>query len=328
MLLGICYDQVNKTEEAIKSYSKFIDKVIDETDEKDEDLSPINQKNLIFVFCNRALDYCQIREFKKSLKDYSKALKLCENENQVREIKGMRSKCHKIFGNVDEAKEDLKESLTDVQHYNNGFEAVKEKNYKQAYEHFTNAIEQNTQNWNYYYGRSLCSKNLKKIEDCILDLKIAIKLNPDAVKALQLLVKMYIQIERFSKALKIYEKLIELEPTSTNYFSRANLLCEIEGKEEEALFDYKMAIEKDPTLYTAYFNRGLLYFQCKNYKKALKDFNVAIENDPENSNAFVDRGLCHYYMKNKEDAIKDFKKAKKLNPKNERAINILNDLKQ
>jgi Flp pilus assembly protein TadD len=323
MLLGICYDQVNKLDEAIECYTNFIEKV-----KELDDISPINQKNLIFVFCNRALDYCQKLDFKRSLKDYTKAIKLCDDEDQIRDIKGMRAKCHKIFGNEQEAKEDLKDSLSDIDHYNNGIEAVQLKQYKEAHEHFSNAIEQNSDNWNYFYGRSICLKNLDKLEDSILDLKCVLQLDPENLKALQILSKLYVSMDKYSKALKIYGKLIELEPTPQYYFARANLYCEIEGKEQEALEDYKNAIELEPTMFKAYFNRGLLYFQCKNYKKAIKDFNETISLNPSDANAYVDRGLSYFYLKNKTEAIEDFKKAKKLDPKNERAKNILKDLNQ
>jgi tetratricopeptide (TPR) repeat protein len=320
MALGVCYDKVNKVDQAIDVYTKFIECL-----EKDENVSEINKKNLIFVYCNRGLNFCQNNQFDQSLQDYTKAINMCQDESQIREIKAMRSKSHQLFGNEEKAIIDLRESLSDIEHYNNGIHAVQQKNYQIAFEHFTNAIATNSNNFNYFYGRSVCSKHLKNIDNAIEDLTVALNLNHESSKSLELLAKMYVEKGNYSIALKTYGNLIEISPTPNNYFLRGSLYSEIEGKEENSLDDYNRAIELDPKMIKARYNRGLLFLQTKEYQKALSDFEDCVEQDQDDSNTFVDRGLCKYYLKDKEGAIRDFNFAFNFDS-NERARKILKEL--
>eukprot|EP01080_Neovahlkampfia_damariscottae_P008366 gene8366-191_t len=321
MSIGVCYDKVNKPDEAINAYTKFIK----ETEkEEEEEMSSITRKNLIFVYCNRGLDFCQRNKFSESLDDYTNAIKLCKDEDQIREIKALRSKSHKLFGNEEKAKEDLKQSLSDIEHYNNGLELVQKKDYEKAHECFSNAIEMNSENLNYYFARSVCSKNLKKNDEAIEDLLIAMKIDSEVPKVLQSLGKLYREKGKLSNALKIFGKLIEVSPSSNAYFFRADILSEVDGKEEEALMDYTNAIKLDKNMFKAYYNRGLIYFHSKRYEKAIHDFDKAIEID-EDSNCYVDRGLSYYNLKDVDTAVKDFKKASKLGDQRGKAI--LRDLK-
>ena len=56
----------------------------------------------------------------------------------------------------------------------------------------------------------------------------------------------------------------------------------LDNKEyEKALKNFNKVIEIDPNNKMAYNNKGYLYEELKNYKKALENFNKVIEIDPK-----------------------------------------------
>ena len=64
-----------------------------------------------------------------------------------------------------------------------GNQAYSNKQYKEAINHYTNAIKLNPQEPSFYSNRGLCYYNLGQFMDCINDCDNAIRLNPNFTKA-------------------------------------------------------------------------------------------------------------------------------------------------
>jgi tetratricopeptide (TPR) repeat protein len=311
MLLGICYDKINMKTEAIEAYSKFIDCGVFDDD-----------NNLMYVYSNRALNYYQKYKYEQALADYTMALKYCKDDSLLRQIKSQRAKCHKAYGNIQQANQDLKDSYTDVDYYNNGVHAMNAKNYAKAYENFTQAILLKPNEFDYYFGRSVCAKNLGNLQDAIFDLVQTVSISPEK-KPLMMLAKLYISTKAYEKALEVHSRMLKLDPDDAQvYFERGNVLADME-KNNEAIENYTEALTLKPQMSVYYFNRGLVYFRSQDYKKALTDYTKSIQYDPENGGLYVDRGLCYYYLGMDNKAIEDFEYCLELDPGNERAQKVL-----
>eukprot|EP01080_Neovahlkampfia_damariscottae_P011033 gene11033-3739_t len=314
MLMGICYDKLNKKTEAIDSYSKFIDSGV---------ALKNDHHNLVFVYCNRALNYYQKYQYEQALSDYTNALKYATNEDHLRQIKMQRAKCHSAYGNIQQANQDLLDSYTHVDYYNNGVHAINDKKYSKGYDNFTQAINLQPSEYDYYTARAMCSKNLGNPHDAIFDLKKTLEIEPKQKRPLQMLGKLYVQTRSFEKAIEVYTTMAEYYPKNeTIYFERGNIYGDMK-KSDEAIENYTTALELNPEMSICYFNRALIYFKSENYKKALIDYNKAIQYDDENPTIYVDRGLCYYYLGMNEKAVTDFRFCLQLDPENSRAKEVL-----
>jgi tetratricopeptide (TPR) repeat protein len=146
----------------------------------------------------------------------------------------------------------------------------------------------------------------------------------------------------FSKAIKDFDKAIEIKPTGQIYYNRAysksmvkdfngavqdyDKTIELEYRIAEAYFergyckdqinrpvdaieDYTKAIEQNKEYADAYNNRAFIKLKQKDYKGAVKDFDKAIKIKPEFAGAYVNRGFSKKELGDKSGACKDWEKA-------------------
>ena len=118
----------------------------------------------------------------------------------------------------------------------------------------------------------------------------------------------------YQKALVVFDKAIELDPSfALAYNNRGWAHIEL-GQYELGIIDCTKAIEFDPSLALAYSNRGLAHVRLGQYEEAIADCNKAIELDPGLALAYSNRGLAYIELGQYEEAIADFDKAIELDP--------------
>ncbi len=90
-----------------------------------------------------------------------------------------------------------------------------------------------------------------------------------------------LNLNKPEKALKDFNRAIEIDPTRANGFvGRANTLSAM-GRYEESIKDYDIALEIDPNVANAYVNRGSAYSHLGQYKKAIADYEKGLALDPK-----------------------------------------------
>jgi tetratricopeptide (TPR) repeat protein len=130
----------------------------------------------------------------------------------------------------------------------------------------------------------------------------------------------YRHLQEFKKAIKDYNKAIEIKPDYTEaYNNRANSYFDLE-EFDKAISDYTSLIKFIPGNYYAYFNRANAYSQLFKYDSAVVDYTKAIELKPDFANAYYNRGNKYYGMSMYKEAIEDWKKVIKLDPAYESAL--------
>ncbi len=86
---------------------------------------------------------------------------------------------------------------------------------------------------------------------------------------------------RTEKALKDFNRAIEIDPTHQDgYLGRADTLNTM-GLYEESLKDYNKALEIKPTMAKAYVNRAIAFSHLGQFEKAIADYEKGLELDPE-----------------------------------------------
>lgn len=92
-----------------------------------------------------------------------------------------------------------------------GNEAYKNKDYSRAMGYYTQAINLNPNDANFYSNRALCSFNLGRFMECITDCDHAIRLNPTFVKAYKKKASACANLLKFSEAVQAMKSAINCE---------------------------------------------------------------------------------------------------------------------
>ena len=118
----------------------------------------------------------------------------------------------------------------------------------------------------------------------------------------------------YSKAIKYYNKAIELNPLLTVAYNNRGGAHHSEGKYHYAIEDFSIGIGLNRDDAKAYYNRGLAYCDNGQIKKALKDWKKAIELKPDYADAYQHLGITHAKQDKFECAIQYHNKAIELTP--------------
>ena len=100
------------------------------------------------------------------------------------------------------------------------------------------------------------------------------------------------------------------------------------GEYERAIKDYDKAIELNPKKSNYYYNRALAYSKQNDYDKAIRDLNQSIRLDPKFAAAYNNRGVAYERKGDYKRAIEDYDEAIRIDPKYERAIKNRDEAKK
>ena len=152
--------------------------------------------------------------------------------------------------------------------------------------------------------------------------KRTLRYAPDNNTLLNNLANAYRADGRYNKAIILFEKLLEGDP-SVGIYSNLGLTYHYIGQNEKAVTLFKKAIEVDSTFAAAYNNLGNAYICLENNKAAIDSYKQAIELEPEYVDVYYNLGIAYKNLGKSKKAIASFKKAVELNSKDTQAYNNL-----
>ncbi len=222
--------------------------------------------------------------------------------------------------------------------------------YDEAIKSYTDAINQNPQDYGNWYSRSVANKRAGKMLDAIDDLNKTLELNPEFTDVYKDLAEIYIQMknfkgaeEYFNKALKIdpknsyiwsaigvsyamrkqyetsieyFDKAIKFEPDSAAYWTNRAISKRYLGKLDAAVNDLNKALQLNPKFLLANQHLGDINMQTGKYADAAKAYTRAIDAKPGNAVLYHMRGDAYLRSENYQLAINDYDQSLMLNPKN------------
>jgi DNA-binding helix-hairpin-helix protein with protein kinase domain len=230
-------------------------------------------------------------------------------------------------------------------YYKQGHAAYQVRDYKQAVESFSKAIEEEPKFAKAFINRGNARYNLKDYEGALADYSTALQINPQEVKGFvnrgnaRYMLAEYsndpdreygLAIADFNKALKINVKEAEA------YIRRGIVLAQIAKYSGESLKDFKRAvadfteaIKLNASKAEAYFQRGSVYYQMaqyspdynQQYQLAIADFDQALLINTKLAKVYLKRGMVRYEMAqyggkeaetNNKKAVDDLQLAAKL----------------
>lgn len=124
----------------------------------------------------------------------------------------------------------------------------------------------------YYLLRSDAYLKLKNYEEAIKDYSEDIKLASNPLLGYKKRSIAYFELQDEENSINDFTKVIELKPTSNNYYYRGNAYFQFK-KYQNAIDDYTKAIELSPNSnYIYYGKRGDAYFELGKYQNAIDDW--------------------------------------------------------
>jgi tetratricopeptide (TPR) repeat protein/tRNA A-37 threonylcarbamoyl transferase component Bud32 len=124
----------------------------------------------------------------------------------------------------------------------------------------------------------------------------------------------YLQLDKYTVAITIGNKTIELDPNSTHGYNLKGSALYYSGSYDEAILCYDKAIEIDPKNSELYIGKGNALNAIDNYREAISCFDKAIDIDPTHNVAYHNKGVALNSLGNLREAISCFDKAIDIDP--------------
>jgi len=211
-------------------------------------------------------------------------------------------------------------NLSFADYYKQGHASYQVRDYEQAIEKFTKAIQKDPKYAKAYVNRGNSHYNLKEYDAAIADYNQAIHLSPSEIKAYVnrgnvrfLLAEYSSDPDRdYNLAIADFNSALRLNPGEVEaYVRRGVVRSQIAKYSGDSQQDYKKAIEDfnsalsmSPSRAEAYFQRGLVRYQIaqyssefeQEYKQAIDDFNQALRINSQLAKAYLKRGIVRYEL--------------------------------
>jgi tetratricopeptide (TPR) repeat protein len=207
-------------------------------------------------------------------------------------------------------------------HISDGNAYLKNGEYDEAIESFSQALELDTENTDAYMGSGKAHFAKKEYQGAIKDFETVISIRPRDVDAYYGLGVAYAAIDNYDGAIENLTKAIRYDPTLADiyvdFYKERGFVYLAKNDYTRAIQDFERLINSgsgDPNVYSG---RGFAYLARGNYAKAVLDLTEALKRlpDAECANAYNGRGFSYYNAGDYDAAIKDFNQAIKVASEN------------
>ena len=164
-----------------------------------------------------------------------------------------------------------------------------------------------------YLGRAAVLEALEKPAPALLDYQQAAKLAPKDASTLAKLGGALRRAQRLDEALSTLEAAAKLAPDNSDVLFQRALVWDAKDQDDRAIKDYDALIALKPSS-VAYYNRGHLIAATDDHKAALADFIKAAELDPKDADAELYKGVELDHLDRDDEALKAYDRALALNP--------------
>ncbi|MGV2831107.1 tetratricopeptide repeat protein [Myxosarcina sp. GI1(2024)] len=210
--------------------------------------------------------------------------------------------------------------INTVDIFNAGVNNLRQHNYRQALNNFTQVI---TRQDNFidaaYSNRCLVNLQLQDYAAAEADCTMAIAGNPKNVEAHLNLGLSYYHQDRYERAIAQYRQVVRQNTNDYRAYYNLGLAYFALKNYQQARENYNLALISPRSIPTPqktliYNDRALTYMMLSDYKRAIADTERAIDLEHRNYTAYFNRGCAHHRRGNYLAAIEDFTKVLQLKP--------------
>ncbi|XP_078672678.1 tetratricopeptide repeat protein 13-like isoform X5 [Branchiostoma floridae x Branchiostoma belcheri] len=181
---------------------------------------------------------------------------------------------------------------------------------------FTKAIELDRKLAESYERRAEILSPIGRGRDAIVDLDIAINLEPTARRYFRRGTLNFLR-EHYTSAQADFKKSLEKDSNQPNVLHFLGLAVFHRGALREAAKIFENVIKANPEYVEAIRNLGQVYRELGDYEKAMEQFNTALILDDKHVQGYQFRGSLYYHSGRPFEALRNFKKCLALEPHNE-----------
>ena len=167
-----------------------------------------------------------------------------------------------------------------------------QEDYQSTYNLCEQAIALDPENPYLYYLSGRAFQGLKQYKDAIEHLTKAIEMQENYTDAYISRAHAYYSENKIDKAKEDIDKILSYEPENEDTIIFMGDIQVIEGKQDLAINTYQSIISTNPFNREAYLRLGALYQKQKEWDKAIKVYDDAIEVLPEFIDAYLERRNC------------------------------------
>jgi tetratricopeptide (TPR) repeat protein len=245
----------------------------------------------------------------KAMEQFDKAVQL---ENSARTY-AARARAAYTLGKMDRFLLDVEQALKldsthSVAHYQRALYAQRGKDWEVAELHSTRTIAHTKDSMlsaKAHLVRGMARAELKFNTDAIADLEIATASITDDTESLRTLAQLYDATGRYEDALRVLERLCELEPNDLGHWANRGFeLTQLE-RYDDAMIMVQRALLMDKDEPVALSNRAYINMKMGRDAEALSDIQRSLRNFPDNPYALRTRALLRLKQGERDKACND-----------------------
>lgn len=160
----------------------------------------------------------------------------------------------------------------------------------EALEAFIKALESNVENEKAWYSMGLVLYSLGRYEEEIECYNKAIEIKKDFLSAWNNKGTTLLQLERYDEAILCYDEILRQNPGFKMAWNNRGIALKKLRRTDEALECFSQAIQIDPNYMDAWFNLGQILLDSRQYKKAYHCFEAILRLDSKNIQVLYSKG--------------------------------------
>ncbi|MEK7485735.1 MAG: tetratricopeptide repeat protein [Planctomycetota bacterium] len=157
-----------------------------------------------------------------------------------------------------------------------------------------------------FMNRALLYRLIRKYPESLSDFNEAIRINPEAAQYHLNRGIIYYDLKKYEKAESDCQKAIELDAQYAHAYNLLGLVYEALNQSQKSLPLYDTALQLNPELEDAYENRANLKYAEQDYPGALNDFQTLLRINPQSSNAYHGRANIKTQQDDLSGALRDY----------------------
>ncbi|MBI9091315.1 MAG: tetratricopeptide repeat protein [Desulfobacterium sp.] len=166
----------------------------------------------------------------------------------------------------------------------------------------------------YHYTRSELYKKQAEYDKALVSLLKAVEKDPASSFLKKELIALYLHKKETTKALKVTQSLVALDPENTDSLLILGKLRQMLNQESEARDIYQKVLQLNPDQENIYLILGRMHMDSGNTDEAFRLYTKMADHFPDSYAAHFFLGKIHVIKKNPDYAEKEFLKTLELNP--------------
>ena len=312
---AICLNKINKKEEAIELYKKYIKEINFNKNTKD---------NVSFAYYNIGLIYMEEKKLEEAKEYFNKSLKInpkfIKAKIALNRVDDSKNQTNEIINLIEESKEIEDENLLLIK----GNILFEKEMFDEAKNIYQKLLKINPINEEALLGIADCLYKLNKKDEAFIKYNEVLNINKSNQNALFNKSLIILEKGNIEESLKLIDEALKIKSNINILIQKGICLLKLE-KYEEAILIFNEALNLDQKNIKAYIGKGQALFAFNKINESIEEYDKALNIEPNNINAIFSKANSLMRNNDLEEALKLYKKGMELNKeKDSNCISLIN----